>query len=69
MVSSSLSRHFIRVMAGGRKNPLPPPLFPCVWVFALQRIGQSDSAQPSLQIALFDENVPLIFTEIKFSEP
>src|SRR3990167_992126 len=52
MVPASFSRHPVRVMASRRKDPLPPPLFPCVWVFALKRIGQSDSAQAALKIAL-----------------
>src|SRR5919106_4244392 len=52
MVSSSLSRYLICVMTGCGEHPLPTPLFPCVWVFALERIGQSDSAQASLKISL-----------------
>jgi hypothetical protein len=34
------------------KYPLPTPLFPCIWVLALKRIRQTDSAQPSLEIPL-----------------
>jgi hypothetical protein len=39
-------------MAGCRKHPLPPPLFACVGILALKGIGQGDSAQASLKIAL-----------------
>jgi len=31
---------------------MPPSLRPCAWVFALKGVGQSDSAQASLKIAL-----------------
>ena len=52
MVPASLSRYLVDIMAGCRKHPLPPPLLACVWVFALKCIGQSDSTQASLKIAL-----------------
>ena len=52
MMSASLACYLVGVMAGCRKYPLPTPLFPCVRIFALKRIGQSDSAHSSLEIAL-----------------
>src|SRR3989338_5065556 len=52
MVPAFLSGYPVGVMTGCRKDPLPPPLFPRVWIFALKGIGQSDSAQASLKIAL-----------------
>ena len=52
MVPASFSRYLVSVMTGCRKYPLPSPLFSCVWVFALKRVGQSDSAQAALKIAL-----------------
>src|SRR2546426_12712925 len=52
MVPSSLSRYLVDVMTGCRKYPLPRPLFSRVWVFALKRVGQRDSAQATLKIAL-----------------
>ena len=39
-------------MTGCRKYPLPTPFFPCIGVFALKSIGQSDSAQATLNIGL-----------------
>ena len=51
MVPASFARYPVCKMAGCRKYPLPSPLLACVWVFALKRIGQSDSAQASLEIA------------------
>src|SRR5919109_1925649 len=52
MVPALLSGNPVDIMTGRWKHPLPTPLFSRVWVFALQGIGQSDSAQASLKIAL-----------------
>src|SRR3990172_13015508 len=60
VVSALFSCDLVGVMAGCREHPLPAPLFPCIWVFTLKRIGQSDSAQASLKISLM-----LSFYQIK----
>ncbi len=52
MVPALLSSNPVDIMTGRRKHPLPRPFFSCVWVFTLKGIGQSDSAQVALKIAL-----------------
>src|SRR5262249_12580068 len=52
MVPASLSRYSVSVMASCRKHPLPAPFLACVWIFSLERVGQCDSAQTAIKIAL-----------------
>jgi len=40
MMPAFFSRYPVDVMAGRRKNPLPPPFFACVSMFPFQGIGQ-----------------------------
>ena len=46
-----LSCCFVYVMSSCRKNPLPSPLFPRIGVFALEGVGQNDSAQAAIKVA------------------
>jgi len=52
MVPPLLASDSVGVMAGCGKHPLPPPLFPCVWIFAFQRVGQGNATQTLLNILL-----------------
>jgi|SRR5215471_5600377 len=52
MMPALLAGNPINEMARCRGNPLPAPLLPCVWIFSLERVGQCDSAQTAIKIAL-----------------
>lgn len=60
MVPALLAGYFVDVMAGCREDPLPTPLIPCIGIFALKCIRESDSAQASFKVALM-----LSFYQIK----
>jgi len=50
MMPALFSSYGIGVMAGCREHPLPAPLLPCVWLFALKCIGQSNSSKFLLEV-------------------
>ena len=45
-----LSCYAVGVMAGCREHPLPSPLFAGMGILALQRVGQADPAEASLEV-------------------
>ena len=51
MVPVLLSGNPVDIITGRWKHPLPRPLFPCVWVFALKRVRQRHAAQATFEVA------------------